>query len=222
MKTIKVKLLEKKVLGEKLYELKFTRPFDFKAGQFVAFIVADKVKRFYSIASSPREESMNLLVTTEPGGPGSAFFEKIQEGDEAEIIGPMGNFLFNSDGNATFIATGTGVAPLIGIIEDQLNNDNQSQFNLLIGVRYEHNLFWQDKLKALSRKFYNFSYKYTLTRPTENWIGLKGRVTDYLHKAALDSSADYYVCGMKEMVLETKQTLLERGVKEDKIHYELY
>ena len=61
-------------------------------------------------------------------------------------IGPNGKFNFTSESskNILFIATGTGVAPLKSIIEDQLNKGNEQSMHLLFGVRHIKDIFYKD------------------------------------------------------------------------------
>lgn len=224
----KIKLLEKVEFSEKLYSLKFEKPFEYKAGQFMAVFVADKVKRYYSIASGPYEENLELLVNTDPGGPGSTFFESIKEGDEVEIMGPLGAFTFKSTGDVTFICTGTGIAPCIAMIKEQLHGGYKAKMHLLFGTRYEKDVLKEADLVELAEKYPNFSFNLSVTRPTEDWTVVdsgqmmksKGRVTE--HIGSLDIGADFYICGVKDMLEGVKIELSERGVTKDRIFFEQY
>lgn len=222
MNKTSIKLQEKEELGVKHYKYVFNKPFDFEAGQFVSFIVGEKLKRYYSIASSPQEDDFIFYVTTMPGGPGSQFFEKINVGDKADIIGPMGKFTYKENADACFIATGTGVAPLISIIKDELLKGNKSQLYLLYGVRYEDNVMVEPLLRDLSEKYPNFKYDITVSRPTETWHGLRGRVTAHLENINTSIFQNYYLCGVKDMVMDVKGVLKSRGIDQTSIFSELY
>ena len=156
----KVKLESKQNLAPKVYKLVFSIidniEFNFAAGQFIALIVAENTKRFYSIASSPSNKNIELLVDTAPGGPGSVFFENVKEGDIVDAIGPFGQFVYKSQEDAFFIATGTGIAPFRSIIIDQLEKGNVNKLTLVWGLRHEENVYLEDELKSLSEKYPNF------------------------------------------------------------------
>ncbi|MBN1331500.1 FAD-dependent oxidoreductase [Candidatus Dojkabacteria bacterium] len=227
-KSHKIKLLSKEEVSSQLYCSKFEKPFEFKAGQFAAFIVGDKLKRYYSISSGPDEPELEFLVNTDPGGPGSKFFEKVKVGDEVDIIGPMGNFNFKSRGDAVFIATGTGIAPCISMIKEQLNAGYPRKLHLLFGTRYEKDILKEKDLTELAGKYPNFSFNLSVTRPTEAWLpgdmgNIKksvGRVTEYLND--IDPKADYYICGIKDMLESVKSALELKGVKKEQIYFEQY
>ncbi|MBD3280659.1 hypothetical protein GF389_04000 [Candidatus Dojkabacteria bacterium] len=227
-KKFNIKLLKKNELSSQLYSFKFEKPFVFKAGQFVSFVVADKVKRYYSIASAPYEVHLELLVNTDPGGPGSKYFEKIEEGDSAEVMGPMGNFNFKSAGDVNFICTGTGLAPCISMIKEQLNQGYNGKLHLLFGTRYEKDVLKEKELGQLVNTYPNLSVTFSVTRPTQNWNivdsgqlkRLTGRVTE--HIAELPEDSDYYICGVKDMLESVRQKLGDVGVAKDKIFFEQY
>jgi len=219
--------LEKKVLRcDKLYHLYFKpidiQNLDFNAGQYLAVIVGENIKRFYSIASTPGSELIELLVATAPGGPGSIFFENVKEGDVVDVMGPIGVFTYKSTGNAVFVSTGTGIAPFHSMIKDQLAKGNTNQMQLLFGVRSEEHLFLQQELETLASKYPNFKPLITLSQPSETWAGAKGRVTNYLQEMTYDQNTDFYLCGIKAMIMDAKQILLSKGVPAEKIFTEMY
>lgn len=230
----KLTLVKKEVCADKLLHLYFkqTEPIgdvpkvDFAAGQYLAFIVGENVKRFYSIASMPSSEHFEFFVATTPGGPGSQFFENIKEGDNTDVMGPMGVFTFKSNADSIFVATGTGVAPFWSMINDQLAKGNPNSIQLIFGVRSEENLFFKEKIEALSSRYSNFKPIITLSQPSEAWTGQSGRVTEHLSKldfgAVNAKGTDFYICGIKEMILDAKQMLLDHGVPANKIFTEMY
>ncbi len=225
----KLKLKEKIEVTEKLYILRFKYPieinFRFKAGQFVSVVVAENTKRFYSIASPPYiKDYLEFLITTTPGGPGSKFFDKIKVGDTVNFEGPYGKFTFQSKHESMFVATGTGIAPIISMIREQIEHKkNKNQIQLIYGVRFEQQLAYRDIIEKLYKKSPNFYPKLTLTYPTYVWEGKKGRVTHWLEKTILPSTFDYYLCGNKNMVKDAREILIkQKDVKLDKIHFELY
>ncbi len=226
--TYKLKLLEKIVITDNLYIFRFSYPsknFSFEPGQFVSVKVNNKDKRFYSIASSSSNKKyLEFLITTTPGGVGSKFFENIKIGDIAEFAGPFGHFVYQkSKGNIYFIATGTGLAPLISMIRELLlNKKNQNQLTLIYGVRYQDQIAYKDLLKDLKDTYNNFNYIITLSRPSDSWNGHKGYVTDIIRSYKLFKLDDFYICGGKNMVLDTKKILSKKGIQPKNIHFELY
>ena len=70
----------------------------------------------------------------------------------------------------------------------------------------------------MEKKYAHFQYWPTLSQ--EEWEGYSGRVQKHLGEDLQD--IDFYICGLKDMVLETQQYLLDRGVAPENIHFERY
>jgi CDP-4-dehydro-6-deoxyglucose reductase len=104
----------------------------------------------------------------------------------------------------------------------------QPHITLLFGVRYEHGLLYREEFDQLERQYENFRFMPTVTRPTESWTGLTGRIQAHLDEAlALRSpeemvNVDVYICGLKEMVDSVRKELKQRGFDRKQIIYEKY
>lgn len=231
-KTHKSQLIEKEFHTDGVLRVVLKKPnnFDYKAGQFVQFMIPDtikppkKIKRSYSLCSTPKDENIEFCVKILPDGCGSNYFKDLKEGDEVEIMGPFGKFVLgeNFDNNLFFIATGVGIAPIIGLLKESLVNLNlKKEVFLLFGVRYEGSIFLVDYLDNLKQTYSNFDYKLTLSQPSDKWTGAKGRVTNHL-EAKIDKDTDYYLCGSMEMIAEVRKNLENSGVKREKIHFEIF
>jgi len=226
MNKFQIRLEQTQELTRKVYKFSFSivedLEFEFQAGQFISIVVAENVKRYYSIASVPGEKFLELIVGTSPGGPGSIFFEKIKVGDVVDVLGPLGKFVYQSSGAALFIATGTGIAPFASIIKDELKKGNQKKIELLFGVRHQQDIFLKDELDELEGKYPNFTYNLTLSRPDESWKGKEGRVTAHDGIILHSIDRDFYICGLKEMIEDVKAMLIGAGVDEKRIFVEMY
>lgn len=227
MQEYTVTLLEKKAIAANIYELRFSRPvgFDFQAGQFVQCVVPEGEKmttRSYSLAGTPADDELLFCVKMLPDGVASNFFKQMNIGDTMAIRGPLGRFVCNNDAAAhVFIATGVGLAPIMGMIEDELKNKKtDKELRLLFGVRSEEDAFWLKRLDALQAAFSTFSYTCTLSRPNDAWSGISGRVTDHLDDH--DVGHDFYICGSPEMVMDVRKRLTERGASTKHIHFEIF
>jgi len=104
----------------------------------------------------------------------------------------------------------------------------QPHITLLFGVRYEHGLLYREEFEELARRYDTFRFMPTITRPTESWKGLTGRVQQHLDEALALQTADeivnvdVYVCGLKEMVDSVRKELKQRGFDRKQIIYEKY
>lgn len=224
--TFTATLSEKTMLNESVIELQFEKPegFSYKAGQFLQFFIQTAegpVPRSYSICSTPADQHLSFCIKLIPGGVGSTALAEMNIGDTVECKGPLGHFTLEQTVPIYGIATGAGIAPIMGIITDQLRNKkNVGDIHLLFGVRNEADIFWMEKLETLARDYENFTYTLTLSQPTETWDSHKGRVT--AHLTDINRRKEYILCGSMEMVKEVRETLLEKKVDPQQIHFEIF
>ncbi|HYE60283.1 MAG TPA: FAD-binding oxidoreductase [Candidatus Kapabacteria bacterium] len=220
-------LTEKKEIAKNLRELHFTKPdnFQFSAGQFIQCHIPDQGKivlRSYSLSSRPGQDDIELCVKLLPEGKASQHFQRMNIGEHLTVQGPLGRFIVTPDDTAlSFIATGAGLAPIMGMIQDELvTNLSQKNIRLLFGVRSEEDIFWIDRLNALEEQYPNFRYYLTLSQPSDAWTGLRGRVTD--HVQSIDPSHTFYLCGSAEMVKDVRHHLVAQGTPVKNIRFEIF
>ena len=217
-----VKIISKEYLTKDVLKVEFEKPkeFQFKPGQFINIKFEQEGSfrmRAYSILNTPSEETLDICLKLIPGGLASESFKEAKENDKYTIIGPFGYFQLNEkEKEHVFISTGTGVVPFISMIKEFVKKDYK--MTLIAGYKKKENILYQEELKKIEQENKNFVYKPTITR--EEWTGLKGRVQKYLPEDL--SKKMFYICGLKEFVIETKELLLERGVNEKYIKVERY
>ncbi len=223
-----MKLYKKTVIAENVFELIFERPenFSFRAGQFVQFKIPSaegEVLRSYSIASAPAKSEITFCVKLVKNGVASHFFTLLKEGERVMFSQPQGRFVVEENGSmqTVFIATGSGLAPIKAILEDELEKPRSQELFLLFGVRSEGDLFWQQQFKNWATTYPFFHYMPTLSQPEDDWSGLKGRVTAHLEPVLFNDAA-YYVCGSLVMVKEVRALLLSKGIVAKNIHFEIF
>jgi len=218
-----IKLISKEVIARDIVELTFEKPagFMFLAGQFVQFQVPDgkdRAFRSYSLSSIPTESHLQFCTKILPDGKASQFFSQLQNGDTAYISNAKGVFVCKGDSiPQVFIATGTGLAPVMSMVSAQTGATHPRE--LLFGVRSEEDMFWTERLEKLKASDPNFKYQVTLSKPSEKWAGLTGRVTDHL---VIDTSAVYYICGSLPMVKDARTLLVSKGVPVKQIYFEIF
>jgi len=219
-------LREKKVIANNVIEMNFEKPDDFvfQAGQFVQFLIQDGSKqtpRSYSLSSTPNDETLEFCVKLLENGLASTHISTMNIGDTLTMRGALGRFVYQS-GPACFIATGVGLAPIMGMIRHELEvAGNRMPLHLLFGVRTRQDIFWHERLEYLSKKFFNFTYTLTLSQTDNAWGGSHGRVTEHLEKC-IDENYQYYLCGSKEMVMDVRSRLTESLIEHTNIHIEIF
>lgn len=229
----KAKIIDKKEIATDVLELllKIDESVDFIPGQFFSIKIIDNEGkaqyRSYSIANHPNDpnDTIRLVIKILKGGLASEYFQKKSIGDEIEIKGPAGFFAYKSaDNQQTYlVCTGTGIVPLMTMLQDQLiNKGNNNNITLIFGNRYNSDIFWEDKLKDLKTKYSNFNYELTFSRPDNDWTGHKGYSQELLTDDVDYKNSHFYLCGIPQMIEDTKSFLIAKGAPKENIFEEKY
>ena len=95
--------------------------------------------------------------------------------------------------------------------------------SVYLGVRSEKDVFYKAMFEKWAAAHPHLEFVLTLSRPTEAWIGTKGRVTALLPDLNFDpETTDVYLCGGKPMIDDVKQILLEKGFEKNHIFFEQF
>jgi len=176
--------------------------------------------RSYSLSSAPHDTYIEFCIKLLPGGKASTMIEQAAVGDTLNFRGPNGRFTnTQTEHNLSFIATGTGIAPIIGIIRDELEyKKNTHNIHVLFGVRTTADIFWQQKFQELTTQYPNFTYHICLSQD-EHEQCKKGRVTTHIESKP---HTNYFLCGNRDMVMEVRNTLIEKNIPTTNIHFEIF
>lgn len=191
--------------------------FDFHAGQFVSLQAEHEgreITRAYSIASPPRgDRSFDVCLNRVPDGFFSNFLCDLREGERVKLHGPHGYFVLrNPVRSSIFIGTGTGIAPLRGMLQWLFQQDDSMvrgrEFWLVFGVRYQKDLYYDDEFRQMERDHAEFHYLPTLSRDNPGWSGARGYVQEHVRRLAEGKKDwDAYICGLKDMVIANRDLL---------------
>jgi NAD(P)H-flavin reductase len=203
---------------------------EYRPGQYADFRIRNSrgevEVRGYSIASEPEEKGLLFAAKMLPHGLAGAYFRGLSVGAEVSLRAPLGGFALSEDGGLSrlFIGTGTGVAPLRGMIRHLLlRRGEKGPVTLLFGVRHAADAFWEKEFRALEREHGNFRLVLTLSQPPHEWEGARGRVTDHLDRLATHvRDLEVYVCGWPAMVEEVSRRLFERGLDPARLRRERF
>ncbi len=200
------RIIEKTNLSETTLEVRLeTDLVVFKPGQYVTVRFTDSIGSFnraYSIVDL-RDGILTLCITLVDGGRGSAFFATHEAGGELETTEPKGEFyLKETDAPKVFVATGAGLAPLIPMMEACPDVSK----TLYFGQRKERELFYLDRLATIP----NLAVNTCLDFADDNWIGLRGRVTEFVREAPLAKEAEVYTCGSDAMMNDLEKVVKKK------------
>jgi CDP-4-dehydro-6-deoxyglucose reductase len=196
----------------------------FLAGQYIDILLKDGNKRSFSIANAPHDDAhIELHIRHQPGGNFSGYvFNQMKEREIMRFKGPLGSFFLREDSDAPIIllASGTGFAPIKGMVEHALHHGSKRPMTLYWGARTLPDLY----MHALAERWQAehpdvFRYVPVLSEAQEEdqWSGRCG----FVHQAVLDDFADLsgyqvYACGAPVMVEAAHRAFIaERGLPED-------
>lgn len=191
----------------------------FAAGQYVDVLMSEGRARSYSIATAPTPDGVIDLQLHLRHYPGGLFTDRVfgamKEGEMLKIRGPLGTFYLREDSGAPliFLATGTGIAPVISILASMVRRDSERQVSVYWGTRRREDLYALDAVDGLTRQL-GAVFVPVLSRPGQDG-GWSGR-TGYVQQAALQDHPDLrafqvYACGSPAMVSSANEHLVAAG-----------
>lgn len=198
-------------------------------GQWVNLSFPDepKARRAYSIASIANGDQFALAVTHVPGGALSPRLCALQPGALLQVDGPHGFFTRDdvSDQAALFVATGSGIAPIIAMLEAAVGpGAPRVPLTLLFGCRTEQDILFGERLRAWADdRVVDLALHVTLSQPAADWGGLRGYVQAHVADLVAQRPVSHvYVCGMSAMVRAVRATLKPLGLGRGQVHTERY
>lgn len=155
-----IEYLNTDILG---IRLKPAQSFDYKAGQFINLYKDEDTSRCYSLASVPSlDDELFLNVRKIPGGLVSGWISSdLQAGDTISISGAAGDCFYvpgKADQDILLIGTGSGLAPLYGIVRDALLNGHTGRIRLYHGNYNAAGFYLVNELRKLEHSHPNFRY----------------------------------------------------------------
>ena len=205
----RARLVARSALTPSIWQLDFdldAAPPVWAPGQFARLRVGDAQWRDYSIAGCDAGR-LRLLVSTRTGGHGSRYAQSAAVGMSTEIELPLGRYrLSGSDRRQVFVATGTGLAPLLPMFASLRLRGRLADAVLLYGCR--------TLADDITTRFEPLPGRVVrcLSRDAAPAGGYAGRVSAALDGFAFDPEAtDFYLCGSSAMVADCRALLQQRG-----------
>lgn len=208
--------------------LKLSDPFQWQPGQFIMVIAninGDTVRRAYSIASSPTRDYLEITIRQTETPTMSKYLNEVVEGEELEVKGPYGNFIWNENASPKLVClgAGSGITPFRGFMEYFIDKNLDTPFKLLYSCRYGDNVIYEKELRELVHQLNNGYYELSITRGLN---GLEYPRTGHIDKDYLTKEikgfedASYYLCGSPGFIESMINTLQELGIPRNNIKRE--
>ena len=177
----------------------------YKAGQYIEFILRDGARRSYSMATAPHiasdSKTLELHIRHMPGGKFTDHvFGEMKEKEIQRIEGPFGSFYLREDSEKPMIllASGTGFAPIKAIIQHMQHQGTTRPVVLYWGGRRPADLYMHDWVLVHVAAMPNLRYVPVVSDalPEDAWTGRTG----FVHQAVMADYPDLsahqvYACG---------------------------
>ncbi len=210
--------------------------FRFRHGQYLtlcAGIDGQSVRRCYSICSPAGGPLAVAIKRIEGGVFSNHAHREFHPGRQVAVLPPAGDFTSDLDPAARrqylCIAAGSGITPIISILETILAVEPESHVTLLYGNRRSADIMFRERLCWLKNAYLaRLQWINVFSREAQISELLEGHI-DNRKGAALNrrliSIRDYdefFLCGPEAMISEVSRGLRGEGIDESRIHYELF
>lgn len=210
-------------------ELQLDTPLDHRPGQFATLTIdgLPDHPRCYSFATPPSPDGRAVFfVRHVPGGRFSGLVHSTDVvGRRVEVQGPGGSFFLRpGTGPLVFVAGGSGLAPVLAMLEAAADSGVDRPATVLFGARSQRDLYALDQLAALQSRWNGLlDVIVVLSNEPEDsdWTGARGLVTALLPDH-LSPTSHAYLCGPPAMVDAALVPLQDAGVPREHVHFDRF
>lgn len=210
--------------------LRSETPLEYRAGQYLTLWRDATLGRSYSLASVPGlDPHLELHVKKVPGGAMSTWIhDHLQVGEELQVQGPAGDCFYvpgDPEQSLLLAGTGTGLAPLYGIVRDALEAGHRGDIHLLHGARDPSGLYLVDELRALESRYGNLHYHPGVLEakgplPDGVRIGTIGAMTSAV--APKLAGWKVFLCGAPDLVNSLRRQVFLAGANSGDIYADAF
>jgi ferredoxin-NADP reductase len=208
----------------------------YKPGQYVSLGVehaGELVQRPYSIVSLGRGGTeVELFIRRLPDGRLSNMLWALTVGARVRVGPARGLFALDRDDvrPRLLIGTGTGLAPLLAMLDDACARADTTPNVLIHGVSWFAELAYASRVGDWQARGVPIDYRPTVSRPHERrnsgWEGPVGRAETQVERLLQDNpalaDAPAYLCGNPDMIDACRAVLLAGGLAPHDIHAEQF
>lgn len=210
----------------KTFRLRLAAPTPHLAGQhYVIRLTAPdgyRAMRSYSIASPPQgspdgSAEIDLTVERLDGGEVSTFLHEVVEvGDEVEVRGPIGGFVWDGTTSALLVGGGSGVVPLMAMLRLARRQGRHDLVRLVVSARSPAELYYAAEIPGPET-----TIVYTRHPPPDH-PRPAGRLAAGDLPAGFATAATAFVCGSSGFVDHVTGLLTAQGVAPGAIRVERF
>lgn len=201
-------------------------PFVFKPGQWISVQNGTDTAEVaaYSISSTPNDENqIDIAVKHIPEINISKYLHnQLKVGDALNISPAQGEIVLpnNVTGPVAFIAGGTGVAPLIAMARELIENNFRENITFMVSAPSLNECIFNQELQQLQRARSNFQFIFISTRDKSSQARHHGRINQSMLAPLAKQHRCFYLCGPPRMVDHVNFLLIQSGVDPDRIIFD--
>jgi benzoate/toluate 1,2-dioxygenase reductase subunit len=170
-----------------------------------------------------RRWTLALYIKLIEGGVMSRYLaDRARPGDEIALDGSFGHFyLRRPQRPIVMVAGGTGLAPMLSILDQLAAQGAATPVRLLYGSAAPGDVFALHQLQAYDAKGVIFDLECSVVTSTGGWTGAVGHVTQLLRPEHV-AGADVYLCGPPAMIAAAQRRLAAFAVPARRIPAETF
>lgn len=207
-------------------------PLRYRPGQHASLRVPGSAlpARCYSFAHAAPDEGtreVSFFVRRVPGGAMSNWLlDPGAVGRRVELRAALGDFFLRAgEGPLLCVAGGSGLAPLVALLEGAaLTEGARRPVHLLMGARTRGDLYYESRLSALAAHWQApFTYVPVLSEEAagSDWTGARGWVTEAITPARC-AGAQGYLCGPPPMIDAAIAVMTAAGMAPEAIFFDKF
>ncbi len=199
----------------KLFSLAPSRPWEFIPGQVATLAVEGTKESYFAIASPPEQRETIEFLIKKGGGVAEALFSAAA-GAQVLGKGPLGRGFPISrypGRDLVLVGVGSAIAPLRGVVKSLCRRRHDfGKVVVVYGVRQSEDFCFRSEITEWREA--GVKVVQTVSRPEgTDWQGNTGYVQSHLGSVLRDLSQPVaLICGMKEMIEQTRDRLVSLGV----------
>ncbi len=206
-----------------------SEPIGYFAGQFMNIVGPEGDVRSYSIASVGELDAfLEFHVLLMPGGKVSSWIhDGLSVGETLTLLGPQGACYYSPgsfEQPMVLAGTGTGLAPLYGIVRDALRQGHTGPIHLFHGSVRSNGLYLVDVLRALAEAHENFRYYPCALEASEDDDGVQIQAIDAYVDSTLPDLAGHrvFLCGHPDLVKTMQRNVFLSGANMGDIYTDAF
>jgi len=210
--------------------------FYFIPGQYITIqkeLNGEQLRRDYSICSSIKSNELKIGIKAVKNGIFSQYAtSKLKVGDELEVSSPQGRFNLpidkNNNKNYLAFTAGSGITPVLSMINSVLEEEPKSKFVLVYGNKTKDDVMFKAEINDLAKQYENKFFVHYIFSQSPHIDHLFGRIDASIVNRMINNIYNgvkfdnYFLCGPELMINAVKTTLISAAIIEDKIHFELF